>query len=222
MILEKRINLKQTVPFLLIGLLIFILYLFLFVDIEAIAGLIYRTDLFYFSLGVFALFLDVFFYSLAWQFLLSPLSVKTSFRKTFLFVWVGTFVDLMVPAESVTGEITKVYLMSKNSNGNTGKIVASIVSHRILSMSLTLFSLFAGSALYMLKYDTLPAYTLKLITIIALGTIIIFFWSFFSGTNVLPKTSIFPSKILTLEGPFTKRVCSFCTSCIIYFSNHPL
>jgi len=80
------------------------------------------------------------------------LAIEATFRKAFLYVWIGNFVDLLIPAEAVTGEASKAYLMSKNSNVNSGKVVASIISHRILSMTITLCSLIISSVYFALKY----------------------------------------------------------------------
>ncbi len=81
------------------------------------------------------------------------LSVKTTFRKSFLFTWVGAFVDLLIPAESVSGEVSRAYLMYRDSNEDAGKIVASVVSHRILSMATTLGGMIVGSTFFILRYE---------------------------------------------------------------------
>ena len=166
---EKRLLIKRGVPFLLIGLLIFVAYLFFFVGIENIVMILQQVDPVYYSLAILSVLLSVLFYSLAWQSLLNLLSIKMPFKKTFLYVWVGIFVDLLVPAESVSGEVSRVYLMSKETSENAGKIVASVVSHRILTMAITLSSLVIGSAFFILKYE--PAGLVVIfITIIAVST----------------------------------------------------
>jgi len=97
------------------------------------------------------------------------LSVKTTFRKSFLFTWVGAFVDLLIPAESVSGEVSRAYLMYRDSNENAGKIVASVVSHRILSMATTLGGMIVGSALFILRYEP-PELVVSFILVVAVGT----------------------------------------------------
>ena len=171
MIAEKAQLMKRGIPFLLIGLLIFVFYLYFFVGIPDMVMILQRVNLFYYSLAIVAVLLGMLFYSLVWQRLLNLLSVKTAFRKTFLYVSVGTFVDLLVPAESVSGEISRAYLMSKNTNENTGKVVASVVSHRILSIAVTLSGLIIGSAFFILRYE--PAgLVVNFIIIIAVCTAI--------------------------------------------------
>jgi len=128
---------------------------------------------FYYSLAITAFLLDILFYALTWHYLLLPLSVKTSFKKTFLLVWVGAFVDILVPAESVTGDVSKAYLMSKETNENTGRVAASVVSHRILSSVVTLGSLIIGSLsfVFVLKHE-IPVFILNLILLVSFGTVI--------------------------------------------------
>lgn len=115
--------------------------------------------------------LSVAFYSLAWQRLLHLLSVKSSFLKTIQFVWVGSFVDLLVPAESISGDISRIYLMSKESSENTGKVVASVVGHRILGMVITLGGLVISSVYFAVKYNP-PLLLIEFVCIIGFGTLI--------------------------------------------------
>ena len=172
MLSEKRVNIKRIVPFLLIGLLIFVGYLYFFVDIPEMLTIIQRVNLFYYLLAVAVLLLNMLASSLTWQYFLRPLSVNVPFRKTFLFTWIGVFVDLLIPAESISGDASKAYLMSKDSGENAGKVVASIVSHRILSMIITLSSLIISSlSLFILQYE-LPALISNLILLVAVGTAI--------------------------------------------------
>lgn len=152
---EKRQLMKRGIPLLLIGLLVFIFYLYFFGGIARLSDIVKKLQTahpFYYSLTFVSVILSVLFYSFAWHRLMSLLSVEATFRKAFLYVCIGTFVDLLVPAESVSGEASKAYLMSKNPNVNSGKVVASIVSHRILSMTVTLGGLIISSVFFILKY----------------------------------------------------------------------
>jgi len=172
MLSEKRMTVKRTLPFLLIGLLIFIAYLYFFVGIPEMLTSIQRIDLFYYSLAIVALLLSMLTYSLTWQNFLRSLSVKIPLRKTFLFSWIGVFVDLLIPAESISGDAAKAYLMTKESGENAGKVVASVMGHRILSMVITLSTLIIGSiSLFVLRYE-LPAFVSSLILLVTVGTTI--------------------------------------------------
>jgi uncharacterized protein (TIRG00374 family) len=175
---EKGLSLKRTVPFLLAGMLVFLVYLYFFVGINELLAILRGVNLFYYGMAVAVLFLTMFVNSLAWQYFLRPLSVKVPLRKTFLFTWIGAFVDLLVPAESISGDASKVYLMTNESGENAGKVVASIVSHRILAMIISLGSLiFSSAVLYSIQYE-LPAAVLNLILIIIVGTAVSLFFIF--------------------------------------------
>ena len=167
--IEKSSALKKGIPLLLLGLFVFLLYVYFFVGIEEIVSTFLLADPFYYSLAFTAFLLSMVFYSLTWWQLLRILSVKTTFRKSFLFTWVGAFVDLLIPAESVSGEVSRAYLMYRDSNENAGKIVASVVSHRILSMATTLGGMIVGSALFILRYEP-PELVVSFILVVAVGT----------------------------------------------------
>ncbi|UCG44962.1 MAG: flippase-like domain-containing protein, partial [Candidatus Bathyarchaeota archaeon] len=168
--LERRALIKKSAPFLLVGASIFIVYLYFFVDIPEMLATIQSIDMRYYSLAVLAIFVDTAFYALTWHYFLLPLSVRTPFRKTFLFVWVGAFVDILVPAESVSGDISKAYLMSEETGISAGKVVASIVSHRILASAVTLGSLAIGSLSFLFLRHEIPDFVLNLVLIVSFGT----------------------------------------------------
>ena len=178
MVTEKGLNLKKTVPFLLAGILIFVAYMYFFGDIPKTLAIIQTVDLPYYGLAVAVLFLSMVVATLTWQYFLHPLSVKVGFRKTFLFTWIGTFVDLLVPAESISGDAAKVYLMAKETGDDTGKIVASVVSHRILAMIISLSSLIFSSLLLYAMHYPLPSFVFTLILLIVVGTAFMLFFIF--------------------------------------------
>jgi len=186
---EKRRTLKRTVPFLLIGLLIFIAYLYFFVDIPEMLTTIQHIDLFYYSLAVAVLLLNMLAYSLTWQYFLRPLSINVPFKKTFLITWVGIFVEFFVPSESIGEDASKTYLMTKESGENTGKVVASVLGHRILSMVVTLSTLIICSlSLFIAQYE-LHALVSNLILLIIVGTAIplIFIYLLFLKKDLMQK-----------------------------------
>jgi len=151
--IEKKVLLKRGLPFLVVGFVVFLLYLNFFVGIPRIVEVAQRTDPFDYSLAVTALFFSVVFYSLAWQRLLHLLQIKAAFKKTLSFAWIGGFVDLMIPAESFSGEISKIYLMSKDTGEDAGRVAASVVSHRLLSLATTLGAIIVGSVFLFLGYE---------------------------------------------------------------------
>jgi uncharacterized protein (TIRG00374 family) len=169
---KKRRTIRRTIPLLLIGLLIFIGYLYLFVDIPEMFTTIQNTDLFYYLLAATVLLIDMLAYSLTWHYFLRPLSINVPFKKTFLIVWVGIFVEFFVPSESIGEDASRTYLMTKESGENTGKVVASVLGHRILSMAVTLIALIVCSTSLLMLQTELPALISNLILLIVVGTAI--------------------------------------------------
>jgi len=169
---EKRKTMKRTVPFLLIGLLVFIGYLYFFVDIPKMLTIIQRVDIRYYLLAVVVLLLSMVAYALTWQCFMRPLSIKVPFRRTFLITWIGVFVEFFVPSVSVGEDVSKTYLMTKESGENAGKVVASVLGHRILSMIITLSTLIICSLSLLVMQHELHALVSNLILLIVIGTTI--------------------------------------------------
>lgn len=139
----------KTVILPLIGIAAFILYLYLFqVDIPEIVATVQTADAIIYSAAALLIFIDTFLYAMAWRVLLTHLSVKLSISKAYLYVWYGTFLDLIIPAESISGEISRVYLVARDQgNAESGKVVASLVVHRLISMSVNLATIIIGISL---------------------------------------------------------------------------
>jgi uncharacterized protein (TIRG00374 family) len=71
--------------------------------------------------------------------------------RSLLFVWVGVFVDTLIPAESVSGEISKIYLVNRDRNGTAGKATATIVAQRLIGMVINIGTLLIGAALLLVE-----------------------------------------------------------------------
>ena len=142
----------KTILFPALGLLAFFLYLYIFnVDIPKIIATAQRIDLSIYFLAIAALIFETFFFALSWRSLLNFLSVKLSVVKSFLYVWFGMFMDIVIPAESVSGEISRVYLVTREQNGTGGKVVASLVAHRLIGMGINIVSLFIGMVVLLME-----------------------------------------------------------------------
>jgi len=178
MVSEKQLSLNRMIPLLLVGILIFVAYLYFFVGIPEMIAIIQQVDLFYYVLAVAALFVNMVTNSLTWHFFLSPLKIKIPFGKTFLFTLVSIFVDLLVPAESISGDATKAYLMTKGSGEKGGKVLASVVSHRILSMIIPLGSLIFSFALLFNRGIEVPVLVSGLILLVTIGIALSIFFIF--------------------------------------------
>jgi uncharacterized protein (TIRG00374 family) len=178
---EGGFPLKRTgVVVIAVGLFAFLLYLYFFVDFGGFLTKITQADPFLYSLAFVSMLFSAAFYSMAWQRLLHFLSVKSSFLKTYQIIWVSSFIDLLVPAESISGDISRVYLMSKGSEESTGKVVASVIGHRVLGMTMTLTGLVVSSLYFALVYKP-PVLVLVVVTLIGASTlaamILIFYFS---------------------------------------------
>jgi uncharacterized protein (TIRG00374 family) len=136
----------------LIGLIAFFIYVYIFnVDIQEIIAAIQTINLHFYLLATVSAVLDTLFFTLAWHTLLSFLSVKIPLFRSFLYVWVGIFIDTIIPAESVSGEIAKIYLVNKEQNGTAGKATASIVVQRLIGMGINIVTLSIGAVLLLIE-----------------------------------------------------------------------
>lgn len=167
---KEKVSLKKkSVSVLVAGLLAFVLFLYFFVDMGAVVTTIQHANPVYYLLAFIAAVVNMLFHSLIWWRLLGLLSIRVSFQKVLSFIWIGSFVDILVPAESVSGEITRAYLMSKDSGGNVGRIAMSVIGHRVLSTTISLVGLIAGSTLFTLRHEV-PKLVLSLIVTITVCT----------------------------------------------------
>ncbi|WGM89731.1 MAG: lysylphosphatidylglycerol synthase transmembrane domain-containing protein [Candidatus Bathyarchaeum tardum] len=170
--LPRSKTLKRTVPLLILGLLIFVIYLYFFVDLPELLAVFQGIDIFYYSLAVVGVLVNLLTYSLTWQYLLKPLSINVGFKTTLLISWVGNFVEFFVPSESIGEDVSKSYLMAKASDENAGKVVASVLGQRILSMLVTVIILVLCSVLLFTLDFVIPSSMSVLIVLISVGTVI--------------------------------------------------
>jgi hypothetical protein len=57
------------------------------------------------------------------------------------------YVDTIVPAQSISGEVTRTYLLTRDGCGSFGKVVASLYTHRFLGTTINAVALIAGLVL---------------------------------------------------------------------------
>jgi len=168
----------KTIILLAVGIGAFLLYLFLFkVDIFAIIDKARGMDLSLYLLALSCVVLDTFFFAMAWRSLLNFLAVRLSIIKSFLYVWYGVFMDIVIPAESISGEISRVYLVTREQNGAQGKVVASLVAHRLMGMAINVASLFIGIFLLLVRgqlYGIVLTLLLFLVVATSVGLILLF------------------------------------------------
>lgn len=156
------------------GIIAFFVYLYLFnVDIPTIIAIAGTTDLRIYSIAIVFIIVDTFLFSLAWHALLNFLSVKLSVFKSFLYVWYGLYMDIIIPAESVSAEISKLYLVTRERGGSetSGKVVASLVVQRLIGTSLNVTGLLVGAGL-LLTYMQVGGIVLNLTIFLAVASIV--------------------------------------------------
>jgi uncharacterized protein (TIRG00374 family) len=139
---------RKTVLLPIIGLVAFFLYIYLFkVDIPAIIATAQRADPTLYVAAILVSLVEVFFYAISWRALLNFLSVKISVVKSYLYVWYGIFIDIIIPAESISGEVCRIYLVAREQDGTSGKVMASLITHRLLGMGINIAVLIIGIGL---------------------------------------------------------------------------
>ena len=168
---QKQTQVSQDVilTILILGLAAFILYFYFFINPAQVLNILSKTNLIYYVPAFFSYFLFGFFSSLVWRQLLCSLSVKISLRKTLLFTWTGLFFEAVVPQLGWSGEISKTYLLSKDSNVDAGKIGASVVGQKIFTITITIVALSAGLGLLLVSYPLPLIDSFFIILILALS-----------------------------------------------------
>jgi uncharacterized protein (TIRG00374 family) len=143
-----------------VGLIAFIIYLYFFIGIPKI--LIVLRDInttqyaVFYSLALGAVLASVFFWSAAWNTILRRLSVNISYRRAYLYYWVGYFSDLVIPCATVCGELTRLYLVQEETEKGYGVLAASAITNRIVAYTIVTIGLYSGAILIFLKPDLPP------------------------------------------------------------------
>lgn len=159
----------------LLGSAVFLAYIYMFgVDIFQIVDLLQSIKLDLYILAALGVIVDTLFFTLAWYFLLRVLSIKISLARAYLFVWFGIFIDIIIPAESLSGEVARVYLVTKENNGTVGKVTASLVAQRLLGMGITIASLLLG-IVFLFREGQLYGLMLNLTVLLTTLTLVFLF-----------------------------------------------
>ena len=150
---KKPFRINPIWAVLLVGLVTFSLYVYLYINPAQVIGILSKTNLAIYAaaFGTYSLF--ALFSSLVWQGLLNSLFLKVSKRKTLLLTWVGLFFEATVPQLGWSGEISKTYLLTKDSKVDAGKVGASVVGQKIFTMTITIVALSSGLGLVLANYS---------------------------------------------------------------------
>jgi uncharacterized protein (TIRG00374 family) len=159
----------------IIGLIAFGLYLYYFVGIGQLVSVLEKINtteyLFFYSLAIGTLVLALLCWTASWRTILQTLMVRLSVKKAFMFFWVGYFVDLVVPSETIGSELTRLYLVHNETKGDLGAIAASAVTNRIVEYVIVTSGLFT-SVVIMLSVGNLPSVISGLIVVVLSGALV--------------------------------------------------
>jgi len=159
----------------LLGLVAFILYLVYFVGVSSLVQLVSQLDLqkyfLFYSIAIAALLASVVFDSMIWHSLLEGLKVKLSLKKVVLYNWIGNFVEMVIPCQTVCGEVTRLYLAKKETKQNIGATAAPIITSRILSTVVYTSGLLVGSLVLVITRQNLPPFLVWTLLTVAVGSI---------------------------------------------------
>jgi uncharacterized protein (TIRG00374 family) len=142
---------KLTVLAGLLGFVSLVLYFLYFVGISGLISVIGKADVGVYILAIAIVMLSITFDALVWFQLLKTLSIRISFRRTYVLNWVGTFVDTLIPG-GWAGDIFKAYLLNKDPRVQSGKAVASIVAKNVYEAIISLGSIVLSIILLFLNY----------------------------------------------------------------------
>jgi len=157
-----------------LGLAAFIVYLGVFIRFDSLLELLSSLNLgqyaLYYTIAIAALILSVSFDSLIWYYLLQGLQVRMKLAKVVLYNWIGNFVEMVIPCETVCGEVTRIYLAQKDIKSKVGTSAAPVITSRILSTIVYTVGLFVGS-MTLVATQKMPLYLLGTLLLISIGTV---------------------------------------------------
>ena len=169
----------------LAGFAVLAFYLYSFAGIGQVANEIMSINLYYYVLGFVAVLMSVLCLSLAWNNLLSGLQLRISPWRTFLFAWVGLFIDEIIPG-GISGDFFKAYLISRDTGLDTGKIVSTVVVQKLFGVVIVMVNLIAGLTLLTLNYGFQIGFVILSVVTISLLVALFVAFVYFS---VKPKAT---------------------------------
>lgn len=163
---------------LILGLVAFILYIYFFVDISQLIAIFSTIKLEFYFAAFVAYIIFTFFSALVWHRLLNNLAVSITRGKAFLFTWVGLFFDATVPQLGWSAEVSKTYMLTKDSKVDASKVTASVVGQKLFTNTMTVVALSLGLGLVLLNYPVEPLTALLIALVLALSilTLGVIYW----------------------------------------------
>ena len=175
---KTPIRLNAILIILILGLVAFVLYFYFFINPAQVVSILSRTNIAIYAGAFVSYFLFTLFSALVWRQLLKNLSLKLSIRKSLLFTWVGLFFEAVVPQLGWSGEISKTYLLSKESNQDASKIGASVVAQKLFTITLTIIALSVGlgSLLFSYHLPFIDSFFIILVLALSILSLIIIYY----------------------------------------------
>ncbi len=193
---------RRILVFVAVGLAAFILYLYFYVGTANFLSAVAKANGYYYTSAFAAFIVASLFAALAWMSLLRNFNVKTTVRRAFLFTWAGYFFDSTIPEPGWSGDLSKAYMLSKKSNEDVGKVAASVIGQKLISMILTVVILALGVGILALKY-VLPGFVIGFLVgvfVIALVSLVVVFY-----VSTSPKATQKMLDLLIAIGSFILR-----------------
>jgi uncharacterized protein (TIRG00374 family) len=136
----------------ILGYVALAIYLFFFIGITDLIVALQKVNLTIYLLAIGSVVLSITLHALVWLKLLNYLGIKIGFRKTYVFYWLGIFVDNLVPG-GWSGDLFKAYLLSREPNIDSGRAVASVVAKNMYEAIFNLANMLIGLVLLRLNYE---------------------------------------------------------------------
>jgi uncharacterized protein (TIRG00374 family) len=135
-----------------IGYIALLFFLFFFVDVGRLLSVLGSINLAVYSLALISVVVSLTFHTLVWYQLLNSVSVKLGFRRTYVLYWVGVFVDNLIPG-GWSGDLFKAYLLSRDPELDSGRVVASVVAKNVYEAIFNLGSMILGLTVLLLYFN---------------------------------------------------------------------
>lgn len=193
---------KKFFLFITFGLIVFIVYFVLFVDLPSFVENISQANLVLYGASFAVYIIGVFFSSMVWHSLLNAITIKTPIKTAYLFTWIGLFFDATIPQLGLSGDVTKTYLFSKYSSQAAGKIGASVIGQKIIVMAITVVTFSIGLTLVLLNRTLEPLVVFSIVLFLMLSIVSLFLIYYLS---VKPKATHTLLKFVTRIGLFFRK-----------------
>lgn len=167
---------RKSLAFMIVGLVVFVLYLYFFVGFGQILTVIQHVNVGEYAVlygaAVGTMLLVMFFWVVSWRHLLGCYSTKVSFRNALTYYWIGYFSDMVIPGQGVCGEFTRMYLVKKDTKADYGEIMACGVANRIVAYTVVTVGLSLGLGYLLITPPMIPDYALAILLIAWVGSVV--------------------------------------------------